>query len=368
MKSTHRVSSGKSKYRGAMSIARSEHKDVNRRKPDSYWNYESYKINWQTPDGYEVIRKIGRGKYSEVFEGMEMGTNTKIVIKILKPVRKEKIKREIKILENLRGGDNIIRLIKKVKDPHSKVPSLIFEHVDAQDFKILYPTLKLVDIQYYMYQLLKALDYCHSCGIMHRDVKPHNVMIDHKMKKLRLIDWGLAEFYHPTKEYNVRVASRYFKGPELLVGMRQYDYSLDIWSFGCQLAGMIFIKHPFFHGRDNTDQLVKITRILGTDGLYAYLEKYKIKLDDRFEGLLERFPKKDLKKYIDSHNEQNCTEEALTLVTKCLQYDHQARPTCKEAMKFPFFDKVRNGHPDMREKKSKLSDSAAPMEPSDEKK
>lgn len=65
--------------------------------------------------------------------------------------------------------------------------------------------------------VLQALDYCHSQGVMHRDVKPHNVMIDHETRKLRLIDWGLAEFYHPGQEYNVRVASRYFKGPELLV-------------------------------------------------------------------------------------------------------------------------------------------------------
>src|SRR3990167_7842258 len=74
---------------------------------------------------------------------------------------------------------------------------------------------------------------------MHRDVKPHNVMIDHKKRKLRLIDWGLAEFYHQEQEYNVRVASRYFKGPELLVDMQDYDYSLDLWSLGCMFAGMV---------------------------------------------------------------------------------------------------------------------------------
>ncbi len=56
---------------------------------------------------------------------------------------------------------------------------------------------------------------------------------------MRLIDWGLAEFYHPGTEYNVRVASRYFKGPELLVDFQEYDYSLDMWSLGCMFASMV---------------------------------------------------------------------------------------------------------------------------------
>ncbi|VDK57773.1 unnamed protein product [Gongylonema pulchrum] len=73
--------------------------------------------------------------------------------------------------------------------------------------------------------------------------------------QLRLIDWGLAEFYHARQEYNVRVASRYFKGPELLVDYQCYDYSLDMWSLGCMLASMIFRKEPFFHGHDNYDQV-----------------------------------------------------------------------------------------------------------------
>lgn len=91
-------------------------------------------------------------------------------------------------------------------------------------------------------------------------------MIDHENKTLRLIDWGLAEFYHANQDYNVRVASRYFKGPELLVDYQLYDYSLDMWSLGCMLASMIFRKEPFFHGHDNYDQLVRIARVLGTEG------------------------------------------------------------------------------------------------------
>ena len=127
-------------------------------------------------------------------------------------MKKERIKREIKILENLRGGTNIITLQAVVKDPVSRIPSLIFEHVQDTYFRLLYPTLTDYDIRFYLYELLKALDYCHSMGIMHRDVKPNNVMIDHENRKLRLIDWGLAEFYHPGQEYNIHVASRYFKG------------------------------------------------------------------------------------------------------------------------------------------------------------
>lgn len=100
-----------------------------------------------------------------------MVTNSKCVIKILKPVKKKKIKREIKILQNLCGGKNIIQLYDVVRDSQSKTPSLIFEYINNTDFKVLYPTLSDFDIRYYLYELLQALDFCHSNGIMHRDVK-----------------------------------------------------------------------------------------------------------------------------------------------------------------------------------------------------
>jgi len=261
----------------------------------------------------------------------------KVIIKVLKPVKKRKIKREIKILEILRGGPNIVELLDCVKDPASKSPSLVFEHVNNTDFKSLFPTLTDMDVRFYVYELLTALDYCHCKGIMHRDVKPQNIIVDPEKRVLKLIDWGLAEFYHPGQEYNVRVASRFFKGPELLVDDVFYDYSLDIWSTGAMFASMIFKKEPFFQGNDNNDQLVKISRVLGTDDLYRYLNKYSLKLDETYSGLIEKCPKKPWTKFINPDNQHLCPEEAIDLLSKMLVYDRAERILPKEAMEHPYF-------------------------------
>jgi casein kinase II subunit alpha len=162
------------------SIAR-EYATVNQEMPQDYWDYDKLNIVWSSQENYEIVKKIGRGKYSEVFSGIAVPQNQKVVIKVLKPIKKKKIKREIKILQNLSGGTNIIQLLDVVRDPVSKTPALIFEHVNNIDFKVLYPKLTDYDIRYYIFELLKALDFCHSRGIMHRDVKPHVCTIDFRM-------------------------------------------------------------------------------------------------------------------------------------------------------------------------------------------
>ncbi|GEQ72369.1 hypothetical protein JCM33374_g6056 [Metschnikowia sp. JCM 33374] len=311
--------------------------DVNKQKPQEYWDYEAHTIEWGNIRNYEIVSKIGRGKYSEVFEGVNVRNEQPCVIKVLKPVKMKKIFREVKILKNITGGPNVIALLDIVRDANSKIPALIFEQVKNVDFRILYAKFTIPDIQYYFTQLLIALDFSHSMGIMHRDVKPQNIMIDPQNKKLRLIDWGLAEFYHAGMDYNVRVASRYHKGPELLINLQQYDYSLDLWSVGCMLAAIIFKKEPFFRGDSNNDQLVQIAKVLGTKDLMAYVNKYRIKLSSEYDSILGKYPRKPWSAFIHKDNKHLVSDEVVDLIDKLLTYDHQARPTAKETLAHPFF-------------------------------
>ena len=316
--------------------------DVNDKMPSTYWDYESYEYKVGNSDDYEVTDKIGRGKYSEVFEGFNVVTNQKVIIKILKPIKSRKIKREIRILEILKGNPNIVTLLDVIKPTGPKMyPSYVFECLDDSDFKSLIPQLNDFEVRYYMYEILKALDYAHSKGIMHRDVKPQNIIVNHKTKMLKLIDWGLGEFYHPGHEYHVRVASRYYKGPELLVDDQYYDYSLDIWSAGVMFAGMILKKEPFFKGKDNEDQLVKITNVLGTDKLYAYLEKYGLKLGPKYAGLIYKMSETPWSAFVNAANDDLATPEAIDLISKMLVYDKSERILAKEALEHPYFDPVR---------------------------
>lgn len=313
--------------------------DANEKQQQSYWDYEQSVIEWGEPHNYEIVSKIGRGKYSEVFKGVCVSNDTACVIKVLKPVKLKKIYREIKILKNLMGGPHVIGLLDVIQDSDSKIPALIFESVDNVDFRILYPKFTKDDIKCYFSQLLTALNYAHSMGIIHRDVKPQNVMIDPRRRELKLIDWGLAEFYHRGVDLNVRVASRYHKGPELLINLQQYDYSLDLWSVGAMIAAIVFKREPFFKGDSNPDQLVKIARVLGVPDLLNYCQKYGIQLSREYDKLVQaNFPRKQWTDFVNKDNEGLSNDETtVDLINSLLVYDHQKRLTAQEALDHPFF-------------------------------
>ncbi|GAA5850671.1 hypothetical protein JCM5353_000540 [Sporobolomyces roseus] len=168
--------------------------------------------------------------------------------------------------------------------------------------------------------------------IIHRDVKPLDIVIDHSQPKLRLLDCVLAEFYHPGQELNVRVASRFYKGPELLVDHGFYDYSLDLWSVGCTFSLTLFApshvlhlrRDPLFH--DSYDQLVKIAKVLGTEGLPQHLQKHENDLApifDEGEHQLSNYPRKALSKFVNAENQRYISNEAIHPVDRLSTYDHE---------------------------------------------
>jgi len=309
---------------------------------EEYYDYDQLVLEYGSVDNYWVTRKLGRGKYSEVFEGVNCANDEQCVVKVLKPIKKRKIKKEVKVLMNLTGAPGIVRLLDLVRSRKAKIPCMVFEFINATSWKSFIPTITDEDLRLYMYQVFKTLDFAHSVGIMHRDIKPDNIMIDHQTKTVKIIDWGLAEFYLPGTEYNVSVATRPFKGPELLVGYRLYDYSLDIWMVGCVMGAILFNKDPYlFYGSSNQDQLVKIVKVLGTDGLDKYLDKYDIELDPAFDDLIaEKEPAMDWSEMVEDKTAHLAHEDALDLIGRLLRYDHATRLTCQEAMDHEYFADV----------------------------
>jgi casein kinase II subunit alpha len=149
----------------------------------------------------------------------------------------------------------------------------------------------------------------------------------------------------PDTKYNVRVASRHYKSPELLLGYELYDYALDLWGVGCILAGLLLRREPFFRGKDNLDQLGTIVAMLGTADLHAYMSKYKIKMTPEIRKVVAKYTLQggSKKKWTTMASPDHIPSDiGLDLLSKLLVYDHDVRLTAKQAMQHPFFDAVRD--------------------------
>ena len=156
------------------------------------------------------------------------------------------------------------------------------------------------------------------------------------------------------------MASRYYKGPELLVDDRWYHYSLDIWSIGCTFAGMIFRIETFFKGKDNFDQLIRIMRVLGDEDLHTYVHKYDLKIPKEIKKLMrgQDFVRKPWTDFINTNNKMLCCPEAIDLLGKMLVYDKNLRINCKDAMAHAYFDPIREFVAKQERDKQKKLDEA----------
>lgn len=327
--------------KGVVTSVSKVYRSVNTLRGPEWYDYTQFTPKWGRPDRYFLVQKVGRGKYSTVFRAFYK-KRRECAIKILVPLDPKRYLKEIKILVNLSGGPNIVKLLDLVKDPMTEYYSYVFEWVDFHDWRSMYQKFTVDDARFYLFKLLQAINYAHQNGIMHRDIKPQNIAIDPKTKSLKLLDWGLADFYVPLRRYNSHVATRTFKPPELLIDYPYYDYSLDIWCTGLTFGAMLFKRIPVESSDSDLNQLYNVADLVGGRAIVEYAESLMMGIrGDVVEKLMTK-KGTGFAPFIARAGRENCPPDAIDLLARMLTVDHRDRITAQEAMRHRFFNPIRN--------------------------
>lgn len=217
---------------------------------------------------YEKLLKIGEGTYGTVFKAKNRETQEIVALKRVRLDDEDdgvpsSALREICLLKELKHR-NIIRLL-DVLHGENKL-TLVFEYCD-QDLKKYFDScngeIDSDTVKSFMQQLLRGLSFCHSHNVLHRDLKPQNLLIN-KNGELKLADFGLARaFGIPVKCYSAEVVTLWYRPPDVLFGAKIYNTSIDQWSAGCIFAELANGGRPLFPGSDIDDQLKRIFKLLG---------------------------------------------------------------------------------------------------------
>jgi len=188
-------------------------------------------------------------------------------------------------------------------------------------------------IKLYTFQMARALSFIHSQGVLHRDIKPQNILIDSSTNRVYICDFGSAKKFNGEEQNVAYICSRYYRAPELIFGNVDYDSSIDVWSLGCLLAEM-FIGKPLFQGESTVDQLLQIIKVLGTP------DNDQLSCLNKNNTLNYTFP--PVKPYPITKIFSGKPKELIHLLQKIFVYETHKRLSALEIMAHPFFDDLRN--------------------------
>ncbi|KNC97683.1 CMGC/MAPK protein kinase [Spizellomyces punctatus DAOM BR117] len=290
---------------------------------------------------YKLVRELGQGAYGVVCAAQNLETGQEVAIKKVQKVFEKSILakralREIKLLRHFNGHENITSLQDMdVTDPQNfNEVYIVQELMEADLHQIIRSEQPLTDahFQYFIYQICRGLKYIHSANVLHRDLKPGNLLVNADCE-LKICDFGLARGLSDTQtgfmtEY---VATRWYRAPEIMLSFKSYTKAIDMWSVGCIFAELCGGK-PLFKGRDYVDQLNQILSILGTPD-DATLRRIG---SERAQLYIRSLPK--MKKIPWAQLYPKASPAALDLLEKLLTFDPAARITVEEALAHPYLE------------------------------
>mmetsp|Transcript_37840 Transcript_37840/g.78574 ORF Transcript_37840/g.78574 Transcript_37840/m.78574 type:complete len:308 (+) Transcript_37840:126-1049(+) len=299
---------------------------------------------------YQKMEKIGEGTYGVVYKAKDRVTGEIVALKKIRLEAEDEgipstAIREISLLKELQHP-NIVRLYDVVHTERKL--TLVFEFLD-QDLKkyldICDSGLDLPILQSFLYQLLTGVAYCHHHRVLHRDLKPPNLLINRE-GQLKLADFGLARaFGIPVRSYTHEVVTLWYRAPDVLMGSRKYSTPVDIWSVGCIFAE-IANGRPLVAGTSEQDQLDRIFRLLGTPTLAEYpalaeLPEYAALLGGSGDGSSMPPPYPPPSNGLGSLV-PTLPASGVDLLSRMLQYDPGKRITASQALEHAFFqDMIR---------------------------
>ncbi|XP_067301495.1 cyclin-dependent kinase-like 4 [Pseudorasbora parva] len=284
---------------------------------------------------YETLGCLGSGSYGTVLKCRHRDTGRTVAVKKLmeedEAVRKI-VLREVKMLKQLRH-ENLVNLLEVWK--WRRHWYLVFEFVERTVLDELEQFPSGLDphrVRKYLYQILRAVGFCHQNNIIHRDVKPENVLVS-QLGVVKLCDFGFARTVSdaPGEVYTDYVATRWYRAPELLVGDAKYGKAVDVWAVGCLFFEMLS-GSPLFPGDSDIDQLHLLISCFGHMTLRHREVFYRNPL---FIGatLPEPAERNSLQRSLSGHT--------LDLAQKCLQMDPDRRSQCADLLLHPFFTRDR---------------------------
>jgi len=287
---------------------------------------------------YEKIEKLGEGTYGVVYKAKDTHTGQIVALKKIRLEAEDEgvpstAIREISVLKELRHA-NIVQLLDVVHQDGKLY--LVFEFLQQDLKKYMDAVGKKVGrmlIKSYLYQLIRGIEFCHSHRVLHRDLKPQNLLID-KHGTLKLADFGLARPVQlPVRTYTHEVVTLWYRAPEILLGGKQYSMPMDVWSMGCIFAELV-TRAPLFPGDSEIDQLFKIFRLMGTptDEMWPGVANYP-----DFKTTFPQWRPQSLATAVPELDEQG-----LDLLSKMLQYHPKKRITARAALQHPYFDELKN--------------------------